>query len=53
MILAHSARGYPLMIVINSELAMKFLFMGGVEDAPTERRRNADLIYSGAHQAIE
>jgi len=42
-----------LMFVINSELAMKFLFMDCIEDLPTERRCNADLINLGANQTSE
>jgi hypothetical protein len=41
------------MIVINSELGMNFLFMGCIEDLPTERRCNADLINLGANQTSE
>jgi hypothetical protein len=53
VVLAHSARGYLLMFVINSQSAMKFLFMACIEDLPTERRCNADLIYLGANQTSE
>jgi hypothetical protein len=51
--LTHNARGYPLNIVINSELVIDFLFVRCPEDVPTERRCNVDLINSGFDKAIE
>jgi hypothetical protein len=51
--LAHSLRGYLLNFVINRELPMKFEDVSLAEDAPKERRHNADRIYLGANQASE
>jgi hypothetical protein len=53
MVLTHNARGYPLNIVINSELVIDFFFVPCPENVPTERRCNVNRIYFGFNKAFE